>query len=190
MQLSGYAPTRQAHFFSQNQTNMKTLNKELIEKLRNGDIVAKNTGSVDEIQEIVKAAFPRSPAPTGGAKFYKKGNVFNWTYLIYPPKLPIHPVSDFFIDEEQSVDIEEELKWGEPVVVRGSENGNWQDGYIYVGRNPIICGIHLVIDERYGIASTWKFCKRKPSKPRFSRAEYAQKLGISIDQIDDVELVD
>lgn len=163
---------------------MKTLNKELIEKLRNGDIVLEHTGIVEELREILNDAFPGSPVPSGRAKFYKKIKEFYWTGEMKSPELPTYPTSDFFIDEE------EPLKWGEPVMCRDSENGEWNDGYFYVGRNPIICGIHLVIDERYGIASTWKFCKRKPSKPRFSRAEYAQKLGISIDQIDDVELVD
>lgn len=79
---------------------MKRLNKELVEKLRNGDIVLENTGTVEELQEISNAAFPGGPVPTGRAKFYKKNPVFDWMFQINSPQLPTHPTSDFFIDEE------------------------------------------------------------------------------------------
>lgn len=160
---------------------MKTLNEELIKKLRNGDVVVEHTGMVEELREILKAAFPGSPIANGDNIFYKKG-LYYWTAQKSIPELPTHPTSDFFIEEEV-------LKWGEPVMGRDSENGGWYDGYLYVGRNPKICGNHIVVAEN-GCLVSWKYCKRHPQKPRFSRAEYAEKLGISVDQINDIELVD
>lgn len=170
--------------------NMKTLNKELIKKLRNGRAILEHAGTVEELQEISKAAFPEGPVPTGRAKFYKKHRVFDWIDESKYPQLPIHPTSDFFIDEEQSVDIEEDLKWGEPVMVRDSENEEWRGDYFYVGRNPKRPSNHIVVTENDGLPVCWKFCKRQLPKPRFSRAEYAQRLGISVNQIGDIELVD
>lgn len=171
---------------------MRKLNKKLIKQLANDDIAVKNTGTVEDLTEILKAAFPEGPVPTGNTMFYKKHTDFYWMGYDKPPQFPIHPTSDFFIEEEQSVDIEEELKWGEPVMCRDFEIENWSDGFIYVGRNPIVDNEykHVVCHPNTRRTLLWKFCKRQPPKQSFTRAEYAKRLGISIDQIGDVKLID
>lgn len=172
---------------------MKTLNKKLIEELRKGDTVLEHTGSVDELTEILSATFFNGNGgfvTNGDCKFYKKCDYCIFIGTDNTPNVPTHPTSDFFIEEEQSADIEEPLKWGEPVMVRDSENGKWYGGYIYVGKNPKTGakGSHVVVTKIDGLPAHWKYCKRKPLK--FTRAEYAQKLGISIDQISAIELID
>lgn len=163
---------------------MKKLNKKLIEELRNGDIVLEHIGMVEDLNYILKKAFPEDHRTADGSKKFYSRYGDGWMGVKYVKQTPSHPTSDFFIDEE------DELKWGEPVVVRDSENGKWYGGYIYVGRNPktdAVCS-YIAVNENSGVPFQWKFCKRKQLK--FTRAEYAEKLGISIDQICGIELID
>lgn len=70
---------------------MRKLNKKLIKQLANDDIAVKNTGTVEDLTEILKAAFPEGPVPTGNTMFYKKHTDFYWMGYDKPPQFPIHP---------------------------------------------------------------------------------------------------
>lgn len=76
------------------------LNQKLIQQLRNGKIAAENEGTVGQLREVVKAAFPEYDYPDGDFRFYFKDVRFphEWD-CSEKTNLPIISLSDFYQPE-------------------------------------------------------------------------------------------
>lgn len=74
------------------------LNKELIKRLANGEIQLKHTGTVEQLNEILQAAFPYSEKSKGKAKYYKKGDIMreHWIATDILSKLPVWTTQQFY----------------------------------------------------------------------------------------------
>ena len=76
------------------------LNKKLIKQLRNGKIAVENNGTVEQLREVLKAAFPiRSSIPTGSCQYYSRSeiNKDGWTaYPSYYEGKPTFKISEFY----------------------------------------------------------------------------------------------
>lgn len=68
--------------------------KYTIEDLKNGKCAVINDGTVEELREVLKLAFPKSPTPTGYNIYYERFNEFSWTDL-HNTCLPTQSVKDF-----------------------------------------------------------------------------------------------
>lgn len=78
------------------------LNQELITKLRNGEIAAENNGTLEQLREVIREAFPKNQTPMGRFRYYfldtdyidecDYGDLTN---------LPIKSISDFYQPEQR-----------------------------------------------------------------------------------------
>lgn len=79
------------------------LNQKLIEQLRNGEIAAENNGTVEQLREVLKAAFPENGAiPTGYCQYYLQSGINTcwWTVSTFHNiDLPTLKISDFYESE-------------------------------------------------------------------------------------------
>lgn len=77
-----------------------TFNQELIEKARKGEIAILNDGSVEELQLIVKEAWPTDIPASGDSKYYfaDRYKSTNWRFDDQTD-LPAHSVKDFFMTD-------------------------------------------------------------------------------------------
>jgi hypothetical protein len=81
---------------------MRKFNERLIEDLRTGKVAIKNDGTIEELRDILRYAFPDDDSPiAGGVKFYfvedwnnQKWNCSNFTDLEF------NSVKDFFVGDE------------------------------------------------------------------------------------------
>src|SRR5690606_8083126 len=74
------------------------LNKKLIKKLRNGELAVENNGTLEQLTEVLKAAFPKDKLPPGGiSKYYKThSDYINKWGSVDSTTLPIISVADFY----------------------------------------------------------------------------------------------
>lgn len=76
------------------------LNQKFIQQLRNGEIAVENSGTVEQLREVFKAAFPKLYLPHGSYKFYLKNlarkNEWN---AADSTTLPIISIADFYESE-------------------------------------------------------------------------------------------
>lgn len=79
------------------------LNKKLIQQLRNGEIAVENSGNVEQLREVLKAAFPEyDELPFGYSKYYSRSaiNTDAWTVLsLHHKSKPAFKISDFYRPE-------------------------------------------------------------------------------------------
>ena len=78
------------------------MNEKLIKKLREGTIALKNDGTLDELNKVLKYAFPNDPSESKGiANYYFAGlNKDYWT-LEDTINLPTHSVKEFLKPENE-----------------------------------------------------------------------------------------
>lgn len=78
------------------------LNQKLIKQLRNGEIAVENSGTLEQLKEVLKAAFPEDGRlPSGDCKYYSRlVNTDGWTGLSFHYKSkPPFKISDFYQTE-------------------------------------------------------------------------------------------
>lgn len=74
-------------------------NQELITKARKGEIAILNDGSVEELQKVLKHAWPKDEQkPAGTSRYYERMNDIQWGGQGYCD-LPTHSVKDFFMPD-------------------------------------------------------------------------------------------
>ena len=110
------------------------LKKDLIEKLRNGDIAVKNDGDIEQLEAVLREAFPNDTCNNvikdewADEKYFYRFRLydnFEWNVGEYTDLESIS-VKDFF---------EEEFKWGDNIEYRNVMR-EWNE-CIYIGKNPI-----------------------------------------------------
>jgi hypothetical protein len=87
------------------------MKKYTIEDLATGKCAVINDGSVEELREVLKRAFPNdlSPEDFRYEKYFRKNNTFSrWTWG-NDYNLPTQSVKDFLVEEEQP--FQYEYKW-------------------------------------------------------------------------------
>jgi hypothetical protein len=83
------------------------MNQELIKRLADGEIQLQNTGTVEQLREILAAAFPNDGTNSHGTfRFYKRwssNNPYNWRCNNKAYNLPIYTTEQFFEDETEHI---------------------------------------------------------------------------------------
>src|SRR5690606_21639118 len=151
---------------------MRKLNEKLIKQVALGDIAVENTGTLADLREVLKAAFPKDNnyEPNGTNKYYQSESAWS---AVDKTTLPSVPLTDFFISEPE-VSESTELQWGQPVEVRDSEKEKWRSGYVFGCMCPNYESVYpfLVFNEEGGIdSSRFRFC-RPIQAIKLTRAEY------------------
>ena len=72
------------------------MNEKLIKQLREGTIALKNDGTIDELNKVLKYAFPNEPSESKGIRkyYFATSNKYYWT-LTDTTNLPSHSVKEF-----------------------------------------------------------------------------------------------
>lgn len=113
------------------------LNETMIERLAAGEIAVKNDGTLEQLKEVLKAAFPEDDyQPKGKDVYYYSSGGDKWA-AFRETMLPSHPISDFYTEYKP------EFVRGEVVEVRDIEAEDWQKR-IYLAKiegstHPYIC---------------------------------------------------
>ena len=98
------------------------MNKELIKKLAAGEIAVKNDGTIEQLREVLKAAFPEDKEPNGNFKYYQKFMREDGLWdCVDHATIPSHPISDFYTEDQP------EFVRGEVVEVREYNVEKWVD---------------------------------------------------------------
>ena len=83
------------------------MNQELIKRLADGEIQLQNTGTVEQLREILAAAFPNDGTNSHGTfRFYERwssNNPYNWRCNNKAYNLPIYTTEQFFEDETEHI---------------------------------------------------------------------------------------
>jgi hypothetical protein len=83
------------------------MNQELIKRLADGEIQLQNTGTVEQLREILAAAFPNDGTNSHGTfRFYERwssNNPYNWRCNNKAYNLPIYTTEQFFEVEHTQV---------------------------------------------------------------------------------------
>lgn len=112
------------------------LNQKLIEKLRNGEIAVENSGTVEQLREVIKEAFPKDDSPYGSHRFYfmRVVNTGEWDWN-NKTNLPTISVTDFYDPElftgwAKDDEFEEFMFYFKDDVAKFGFNafGLWQEG--------------------------------------------------------------
>ena len=78
------------------------MNKKLIKKLRKGTIAVVNDGTLEELREVLRYAFPKDMAnPHGVLNYYYKRPYHDEWLGIVNTHLPTHSVKEFLTQEKQ-----------------------------------------------------------------------------------------
>ena len=87
------------------------MNQKLIKQLQNGEIAVRNDGTLDELREVLKVAFPKDKTELND--FYKRKDVFlaskeytgEWCYdILQHNTLPNFSVKDFLKPDELTLE--------------------------------------------------------------------------------------
>ena len=78
------------------------MNEKLIKQLREGTIAVKNDGTIDELNKVLKYAFPNEPSESKGIRkyYFATSNKYYWT-LNDTTDLPSHSVKEFLKPENE-----------------------------------------------------------------------------------------
>lgn len=80
------------------------MNQELIKRLAAGEIQLKDTGTVEQLNEILLVAFPDNSEVNGNRMYYESADYNNcWYYDDTPSNLPIYTTEQFFEVEHTQV---------------------------------------------------------------------------------------
>ena len=118
------------------------MNEKLIKKLAAGEIAVKNDGTLEQLREVLKAAFTEDDSETNGNYnyyFMHSQSAKTWDCVNHTT-IPSHPISDFYTEDQP------EFVRGEVVEVRDMEADNWQKR-IYLTKiegstHPYICVVY------------------------------------------------
>ena len=78
------------------------MNEKLIKQLREGTIAVKNDGTIDELNKVLKYAFPNDASVSKGfAKYYFVSQDKNYWSLYETTNLPSHSVKEFLKSESE-----------------------------------------------------------------------------------------
>lgn len=154
------------------------MKKYTIQDLREGSCAVENDGTLEELREVLKKAFPDDKAiPKGGIKFYYL-NANGYWKLSDGTNLPIQSVKDFLIEDFSP-------KRGDRVLVRDSEKEDWEE-VIYLATIegaylPFVC---LNIDNesdfkdgKHFVYIPWKQMKPIESVKEMTLEEVCKELG-------------
>lgn len=128
------------------------MNQELIERLRKGEIAVKNDGTLEELNKVLKEAFPEDKSTLyGNGNYYL--NIFNsdtWA-SVQGTILHSYSVKDFLTPE---------FEWGEEIEV--SDDGDKWYEMKFVGLNPLtdLKYKYIVINQYCDNISSWKFARK------------------------------
>ena len=78
------------------------MNEKLIKQLREGTIALKNDGTLDELNKVLRYAFPNEPSESKGIRkyYFATSNKYYWT-LNDTTDLPSHSVKEFLKPESE-----------------------------------------------------------------------------------------
>ena len=78
------------------------MNEKLIKQLREGTIALKNDGTLDELNKVLKYAFPNEPSESKGIRkyYFATSNKYYWT-LNDTTNLPSYSVKEFLKPESE-----------------------------------------------------------------------------------------
>ena len=78
------------------------MNEKLIKQLREGTIALKNDGTLDELNKVLRYAFPNEPSESKGIRkyYFATSNKYYWT-LNDTTDLPTHSVKEFLKPESE-----------------------------------------------------------------------------------------
>ena len=79
------------------------MNEKLIKQLREGKIALKNDGTLDELNKVLRYAFPNEPSESKGIRkyYFATSNKDYWT-LNDTTNLPSHSVKEFLKPQEET----------------------------------------------------------------------------------------
>ena len=78
------------------------MNEKLIKQLREGTIALKNDGTLDELNKVLRYAFPNEPSESKGTfKYYYKRPYYNEWVCSDKIDVPIHSVKEFLKPESE-----------------------------------------------------------------------------------------
>ena len=102
------------------------MNQTLIARLRSGEIAAENNGTVEQLREVLKAAFPEDIDVEPEWKYYMK-NPFTSGEWVANSKtiLPTVPITDFFTSsiEDRAIELLRELVRTTPRAFMAASDG-------------------------------------------------------------------
>lgn len=76
------------------------MNQELVEQLRNGKIAAEHSGTLEQLEEVLKAAFPQDICKVSGiGLYYHRYDDKKWYGTNTKPNLPIIKIQEFYSKE-------------------------------------------------------------------------------------------
>ena len=78
------------------------MNEKLIKQLREGTIALKNDGTLEELNKVLRYAFPNEPSESKGIRkyYFATSNKYYWT-LSDTTNLPSHSVKEFLKPENE-----------------------------------------------------------------------------------------
>ena len=78
------------------------MNEKLIKQLREGTIALKNDGTLEELNKVLRYAFPNEPSESKGIRkyYFATSNKYYWT-LNDTTNLPSHSVKEFLKPENE-----------------------------------------------------------------------------------------
>ena len=175
-------------YFQKTYIKLLIMNKFTIKDLAEGRCAVKNDGTVEELNKVLKAAFPKDVQSSGDWNFYIK--IYDEWGGCDSTKLPIQSVKDFLEELEKS----EFPKKGDRILV--SNNGiTWSESifltYAKAPYIPVICvaeGDEDSFESGCGVNTTkWTYWKPLPKKKilKVTKKEIATKYGV-----DEVEIID
>lgn len=179
-------------------------NQELIEKLKNKEVVIENNGKLSQLRDVLNYAFPLDKSGLSGSRpLYGAASPNYWTTRSLGG-IPSLSVSDFILSEDKQEECicnaymgsdlliedhcpakvhgkkEPEFKWGEDIQVLNNES--WQDA-IYIGLFPA-AGIEPVYAvNRNGSVEIYKNIRKIPMTIAVTMQEIAEWKGCSVEQI-------
>lgn len=164
------------------------MNKFTIEDLSEGRCAVINDGTVEELNKVLRAAFPNSPKANGSQVYYYAH--INVTCNVYKPTIPVQSVKDFLAELEKP----EFPKKGDRILV--SNNGiTWSESiFLTYAKAPYIPVICVAEDDEddfergCGVSTTkWTYWKPLPEKKilKVTKQEIAKKFDV-----DEIEIID
>lgn len=164
--------------------------KFTIKDLAEGKCAVRNDGTVEELNKVLKAAFPNGGSALGSAIFYTKFNNEKWIGLNCS-KNYIQPVKDF-LEELESPKLP---KRGDRILIWNLYEGQWTERifitYIEGAKNPIVCVTDIYekefnSGEPFG-TTTWDKWKPIPEKKvlEVTLEDIAKKY-----EVDEVKIVE
>ena len=104
-------------------------------QVKNGKLVIKNDGSLENLKKALKFIFPKDLSPDGSQEFYFIVNPSTW-YCGNTTNLPTVSVSEIIAEIDGLAEPTKwEPKWGELVEGRNRDKNEWVKVY-FIGKNP------------------------------------------------------